>query len=188
MKVIIDPGHGGTDPGAVYGGTKEEDIALAFALSLGHEMRTLGIDTAFTRTEDRFIPVMSRADTVKTGDVFVSCHVNSCADTKPNGLSVWYHGTSNAGKQLASHVFHAIESLGYLHKYGAGVISDRTRYANGFGVLREATDRKACGAIMIELGFLPNRNDRTVITNSQKRNIIAQATAKAIRDFILSAA
>jgi len=181
--VNIDPGHGGSDPGAVAAGVEEEDITLASAVSLGHELRLLDIGTALTRSDDTFIAVMDRADHVDPGELFVSLHVNSCGDAKPNGVSVWYHGAHVPSKRLAEHIFNAIYSLHWLGRYGAGVISDTTRYANGFGVLREATQRGAAGAVLIELGFIPNEKDRMVISDQRKRNLIAKAIAAAIQDF-----
>lgn len=183
-KIVIDAGHGGTDPGAVFDGTKEKELALAFAESLGHELRVLGETTEFTRVGDTFVAVMDRADTVVEGDIFVSVHVNSAENATANGVSVWYHGGSSSGKSLATYVFNGIKALGYLSKYGAGIISDKTRYANGFGVLREATQRKSAGAVLVELGFIKNKADRAAITNSRKRNLMARGAAYAILAFI----
>lgn len=192
MKVVIDPGHGGSDSGAVHKSIYEKNIALDYALMLGHFLRARGIDTALTRVDDRFIAVMDRADSVLPGDILVSCHVNSAASTQANGLSVWYHGEHKASKALAAGVFNAVISTGFLRKYGTGIISDFKRYPpnpaakkrGGFGVLRESVDRKTGGAVMIELGFIKNDSDRAVITNTTKRNLMARAAAEAIASFI----
>jgi N-acetylmuramoyl-L-alanine amidase len=187
MKVLIDPGHGGKDSGAFSAGVAEENIVLEFAAMLGHFLREQGVKTSFTRTDDRFIEVMDRADTISEGDVLISCHVNSAANSSANGVSVWYHGGQADSKDLASSVLTAILSTGFLRKYNAGVIADTTRYPKGgFGVLREATERRAAGAVLVELGFICNPSDRRVMTDSRKRNLMAMASAKAITDWITS--
>ena len=151
---------------------------------LGHELRVLGLETKFTRVDDEFVPVMDRADSVEEGDVFVSCHVNSASNANANGLSVWYHGGIAGSKRLATLILKEMLSLGTLKKYNIGVLPDTNRYTGGFGVLREASQRKAKGSALIEMGFIKNTTDRQVITNSRKRNLLAKQAALAIKEFI----
>lgn len=81
-KVVIDPGHGGVDPGApimTKGGLREKDIALQVALKLGEALRQRGIDAVFTRTKDTLIALADRGRMANqaNGDVFISIHVNA---------------------------------------------------------------------------------------------------------------
>jgi N-acetylmuramoyl-L-alanine amidase len=80
-RVIIDPGHGGRDPGAPMRSTavREKDIALQVALKVGDALRAKGVDVVFTRTRDTLIALDDRgriANQAK-GDVFISIHVNA---------------------------------------------------------------------------------------------------------------
>jgi len=80
-RVIIDPGHGGRDPGAPMRSTSlhEKDIALQVALKVGDALRAKGVDVVFTRTRDTLIALHDRgriANQAK-GDVFISIHVNA---------------------------------------------------------------------------------------------------------------
>src|SRR5690554_7363504 len=62
--VVIDPGHGGKDPGAVYGSAKEKDIVLDIALKLGNHIRTAypGVKVIYTRDKDVFVPLFQRSE------------------------------------------------------------------------------------------------------------------------------
>jgi N-acetylmuramoyl-L-alanine amidase len=80
-RVILDPGHGGKDPGAPVRSTalREKDIALQVALKVGDALRGKGVDVVFTRTKDTLIALHDRgriANQAK-GDVFISIHVNA---------------------------------------------------------------------------------------------------------------
>lgn len=96
FTVILDPGHGGKDAGAVGAATNEKSINLSVALKV-RDIITKDIKDSkvvMTRDNDRFIPLQTRADIAngKHGDIFISIHVNSVANENPNRTSV--HGAS----------------------------------------------------------------------------------------------
>ena len=78
--VIIDPGHGGKDPGAIANGFREKDITLSIAHKIGDKLeKTLGVNVIYTREEDVFLSLKSRTEiaNINNGDVFLSIHANS---------------------------------------------------------------------------------------------------------------
>ena len=91
--IIIDPGHGGKDPGSVgYKGTKEKDIVLDVSKRLARKIqKNLRVKTILTREEDIFIRLQDRTKFANTneGDLFISIHVNSNESKKPYGFETY---------------------------------------------------------------------------------------------------
>jgi N-acetylmuramoyl-L-alanine amidase len=97
--VVIDPGHGGHDPGTISpsGKYKEKDIVLAVSLKLGSLIKSEfpDIKVLYTRSTDKFIPLAERSDFANrnNADLFISVHVNSVAATSVNGTETFVMGT-----------------------------------------------------------------------------------------------
>ena len=92
-KIIIDPGHGGKDPGAMAFGMKEKDIVLGIAKKLAPILKKeLHCDVVLTRNKDVFIPLEERTAIANTqnGDLFVSLHINAHPSGKVRGLETYY--------------------------------------------------------------------------------------------------
>ncbi len=91
--IIIDPGHGGKDPGSIgYKGTKEKDIVLDVSKRLAKKIqKNLRVKTILTRDEDVFIRLQDRTKFANTneGDLFISIHVNSNESKKPYGFETY---------------------------------------------------------------------------------------------------
>ncbi len=91
--VAIDPGHGGEDPGTVYGRLQEKDIALAVGRLLQQQIGTRpGLRGVLTRSSDHFIPLDKRQEIARQygADLFVSVHVNSARRTQARGAEVFF--------------------------------------------------------------------------------------------------
>ena len=99
-KIIIDPGHGGKDPGAMAFGMKEKDIVLNIAKELAPVLRKqLHCEVLLTRDEDVFIPLEERTAIANTqnADLFISLHINAHPSAKVRGLETYYLNlTTNA--------------------------------------------------------------------------------------------
>jgi N-acetylmuramoyl-L-alanine amidase len=91
--IVIDPGHGGKDPGATgFLGTREKDVNLAAALELARVLKERGdFDVVLTREEDVFIPLSERSELAneKNADLFVSLHCNAAGNRRENGYEVY---------------------------------------------------------------------------------------------------
>ncbi len=101
--VIIDPGHGGRDPGATgYQGLREKDVALRLARSLGKKLETKGFRVVYTREDDRTIGLEERTAIAEAnrGDVFVSLHANSAPRRSVSGIETYYLDQENERHSL----------------------------------------------------------------------------------------
>lgn len=91
FTVVIDPGHGGIDPGAERGGVVEKDLMLGFAKTLAHKLNKAGIDAVLTRADDSFVALDTRVAIAHQaqGDVFLSLHADILSDGGANGATVY---------------------------------------------------------------------------------------------------
>lgn len=104
--VVIDPGHGGHDPGAVGKISKEKNINLNVALKLGNMIKKNcdDVKVIFTRTKDVFIPLNRRAEIANNAkaDLFISIHTNALANNRTaKGASTWTLGLAKSDANLA---------------------------------------------------------------------------------------
>ncbi len=91
--IVIDPGHGGKDPGAIGpSGIREKDIVLAIAKYLKDELESRGYQVVLTRENDRFIPLSERSKTANKlhADLFISIHCNASKNRKSHGTQGFY--------------------------------------------------------------------------------------------------
>lgn len=92
-KIVIDPGHGGKDPGAIGRlAIREKDITLDVSKRLKRYLENAGIDVYLTRSDDRFISLWKRADIAnkKGADFFISIHANAARSRQAKGFEVFY--------------------------------------------------------------------------------------------------
>lgn len=173
-RVIIDPGHGGEDSGAVgIDGLREKDVILPIALDVEEILRKQNIDVVMTRDTDVFISLEGRTDLANRvkADLFVSIHANSINLSRPdvNGLETYYY---DSGRRLAELVHWSILN---------GVdIDDRSIRRARFYVLRHST----MPAVLIEVGFVTGEVDADNLEDPNHRRLMAEAIAKGIVEYI----
>jgi N-acetylmuramoyl-L-alanine amidase len=101
-RIVIDPGHGGTDPGAVGpNGLKEKDVVLAIGLKLARKIREeTGIEAIMTRSTDVFIPLEERTAIANkvNADLFVSIHANASLNKAASGIETYYLNLAKTDK------------------------------------------------------------------------------------------
>jgi len=90
--IMLDPGHGGKDPGAVFNGKMEKDIVLAMSRILGRKLEEKGFEVLYTRTRDVFVPLEERTAMAnsKNVDLFISLHANAHRNRSIRGFEVYY--------------------------------------------------------------------------------------------------
>lgn len=102
--VVIDPGHGGKDPGAVGKSSYEKNLNLTLALKLGEKIKKQYSDVKviYTRQTDVFLPLQQRSDIANDNhaDLFLSIHANSAEAKSSKGLETFILGTDNMEKNL----------------------------------------------------------------------------------------
>ncbi len=89
--IMLDPGHGGKDPGAKGNGLLEKDVVLVLAKIVGEKLKAKGFNVIYTRTTDKFIPLEERTAmaNVRKADMFVSLHCNAIRSSKIHGLETY---------------------------------------------------------------------------------------------------
>jgi N-acetylmuramoyl-L-alanine amidase len=102
--VVLDPGHGGKDPGAIGKFSKEKDLNLSLALQVGKliQKQYPDIKVVYTRSTDVFIPLQERADIANknNADLFISIHTNSAESKTPHGVETFILGTDRMEANL----------------------------------------------------------------------------------------
>ncbi|MDV2684328.1 N-acetylmuramoyl-L-alanine amidase [Alkalihalophilus lindianensis] len=173
--IAIDPGHGGTDPGAVANGLRETDITLGIGRELEKLLNNRGANPFLTRTNDTFIPLEERAKMAndRNADLFVSIHANAFSSSSANGVESYWNSTHSSAdsKKLA-------ESI---NKYLASDLGMNNRGVKeaGFVVIRQSR----MPAVLIEVGFITNTNDANKMKQPDFYNKAANAVLKGIEDY-----
>ncbi len=174
VVVIVDPGHGGKDSGAVgIGGLQEKDIILPISQKLGRILQQNGVQVVLTRDSDYFVSLQGRVDLADraNADVFVSIHANSAGSERPDvsGLEVYYY---DSGLNLARIVQKSIlQSVN---------IRDRGVRRARFYVLRKSS----MPSILVETGYMTGREDIAKLRNPQYQNQMAEAIARGILQYL----
>lgn len=156
MKICLDPGHGGSDPGAVNGKRYEKDDVLRLALAIKPLLEAQGIETVLTRDTDKAISIADRCALANKTNCayFLSLH-RDAAQATAYGVSAWIHSlanvmTTNKAQTLLDHVLAVAPT--YNRRVNKG--SANPAWAN-YGV-NVQTNMASC---LLELGFMTNSAD-----------------------------
>lgn len=167
-RLLLDYGHGGTDPGATYKGRKESVDALAVGKAVAAEIRRHGVALDETRTTDKIVSLRERSnmENKKKYEYFISFHRNAFQPEKAKGAETYLYTTGGTqAKQLAERIQKELVAVGFANR---GV-----KRAN-FHVLRETK----APAILIEIGFIDNTADNQLL--DAKRQQIVTGITRAI--------
>ncbi|ANE47913.1 hypothetical protein SY83_18270 [Paenibacillus swuensis] len=172
-KVIIDAGHGGTDPGAPsINGRREKDFTLAVASKVNVLLlKESKIEVVMTRTGDTYPSLSDRSSLANNvnADLFISIHGNSLKGSSANGLETYYLHKNSA------------EFANIVHKnlLSATNIKDRKVRVENFHVVRETK----MPSVLLELGFLSSSSDESKMFNEEYQQRCAAAIVKSIKEY-----
>ena len=173
-KVVIDPGHGGSDYGAIRDGINEKDITLDVSERVASILKTKGYKVAMTRKDDCYVSLQDRVEFSENEapEIFVSIHVNSAVATEPKGIEThYYHDYSNnLAKIVHSHLIKEIDT------------KDRGLVKSKFYVINHTT----VPAILVEMGFISNDEERAELISDKRKQKTAKAIAEGIIEYIKS--
>lgn len=174
VKIYIDPGHGGSDPGAVGNGIQEKDITLQIGLAMRNYLNEYkNVSVRMSRTNDRTVSLSARTnDANKWGaDYYVSIHINAGGGT--GFESYIYRGISNSSQtaKIRNSIHTKIVQVAGLR--------DRGKKQANFHVLRETR----MPAILTENGFIDTKSDANKMKNRTWINKVAKAHADGIVEF-----
>lgn len=185
-RVVLDAGHGGRDPGAVHGGVVESNLTLDIVKRAGRILEQHGYGVAYTRTDDRFVPLEARVETIEDlcPDAFMSVHCNAIEDDprtivderdRVKGTEIFYRDEGDMS--LAYSVDRMLRRSG-LWETHRGVFQDVARLNRHLAVL--GNPHVPC--ILVEVGFLTNHRDLEVIVRNAAE--IAELLAHGAIDFL----
>lgn len=183
--VVIDAGHGGSDPGAVGNGLREKDLTLKILkYCKSYFDQDESIKVYYSRTTDVFVNLydIRNIPDETEADMFVSIHIDAYDDPTPTGTSVLYNGTLNQKNDggLSSYVL-AARMIDKVQK-ATGLVK---RYGNGLSNRPNLVVLKAkCPAVLIETGFITNPDDVAKVLGS---NAKLKKVGKAIYDTVAAA-
>ena len=210
--IVIDPGHGGKDPGALGGGAlKEKYIVLSISEKLREILTRKGYTVLMTRDTNRFIPLKERTTFAiqRKADLFLSIHANGSKNPKAKGIETYYLSVTSTDKAAEDIAARENADSGYsiqeLEALLKGIIQeskseDSKRLANHVQqALIQATGAVDRGvkharfvvligtsvpAILIEAGFVSNPTEGRKLTTSAYQHKIANAIAQGIEKFL----
>ena len=191
FTVVIDAGHGGEDGGCEGYGLVEKTLNLDIALKIAEMLENEGVSVVLTRETDvllydkndnyegkkKALDLRKRVEITANCEnpIFVSIHMNYFAQTKYSGLQVWYSKNDERSRILAN------------------IIQSKTKsilQPNNKRNVKEATssifilDNLSCPAVLVECGFLSNRDDALALADANYRQILAKTIFSAIIDYI----
>jgi len=171
--VVIDPGHGGRDPGAIgIGGLQEKDVILPISQQVARILEQQGMQVRLTRNNDTFVSLEGRTTMANNlnADLFVSIHANAISLQRPdvNGLETYYF---QSGRDLAATIHRNI-----LQRVN---VRDRQVRQARFYVLRQSR----MPSVLVEVGFVTGREDAANLRNSNYQRQMAEAIAAGIVEY-----
>jgi N-acetylmuramoyl-L-alanine amidase len=184
--VIIDPGHGGVDGGAVSAlGDFEKEITLQIGSKITEKLRAVGANVIMTRDSD--VDYYTKGKGGKRNDLekrieitqehqaelFVSVHANAIKGERWSGAQVFYHPTSVEGKSLAETVQH------YLRNFPPG--NKRGVKSDDYYILRKNT----IPSIIVEVGFLSNAEEAGRLKDEAYQEKLAEAVVRGIAHYVI---
>jgi N-acetylmuramoyl-L-alanine amidase len=174
VVIVVDPGHGGKDPGAIgIGGLREKDVIMPISKRIAEILQQNGVQVVLTRSSDYFVTLPGRVQMAEqaNADVFVSIHANSAGLNRPevSGLETYYY---DSGLGLARLVHNSI--LRSVNVRDRGVRKAR------FYVLRKSS----MPSILVETGYLTGREDAAKLKNSLYQNKMAEGVAQGVLQYL----
>lgn len=185
LCVVIDAGHGGKDPGAVYKNENgvielaEKDVNLTIANKVYDILLSEGVNVKYTRNTDQFLELKEITDIANNydADLFVSVHINAMENSPDvSGMMVLYNGDALGDK----YGINSKEVAVNIDKQIAVAVNIKDRgivSRPGLWVLRKTN----MPAVLIECAFISNANDRAIMTDESALNAYARSIADGIK-------
>ncbi|MBQ5682073.1 MAG: N-acetylmuramoyl-L-alanine amidase [Peptococcaceae bacterium] len=182
--IVIDPGHGGSDPGAVGRvlGVTDAEVGFTVGMKLRDLLEDAGATVLMTRESDIRLGLPERSDMANKAeaDMFISIHANSSTNTAPSGIQVYYYApSSNANLYAQSYVRKTLaEQVSSGMQNATGTASKV--YTANYAVLRE-NDRPS---ILVETGFLSNEEEEALLAKDSYRQELAEGIYEGVLNYL----
>jgi N-acetylmuramoyl-L-alanine amidase len=171
--VVIDPGHGGKDPGAIgIGGLREKDVVLNISQEVARLLQQQGVRVLMTRNSDYFVSLQGRADMANQarGTIFVSIHANAVGGNRSHvsGLEVYYFGNRSLADAIHRSILQTVN------------VRDRGVRRARFFVLRKTS----MPAALVETGYLTGVEDSAKLRDAAYQRQMAAGIARGIINYL----
>lgn len=182
VSILIDPGHGGKDPGAsAASGLQEKEITLELSRLLRDKFANDDLEIEMTRDKDEYVKLLDRAGQANEEDfeIFVSIHVNSSDNRDASGIEVLYANEKNVEIKEAEQRHLAKEILDAIIKE-TGAKSRGVKNRPDLIVL----NKTKCVSALVEVGFLSNPQEYDKLTEDQYLDSLATGIYKGVKSYI----
>ena len=190
-SIFLDPGHGGSDPGAISGGVREKDLTLSVYNKVSSKLASLGYTVLTSRNVDKDVDLVDRADQANkaNADMLLSIHFNAGGRGIARGIETYYYQSqadrvpkinkenhNNAERLERSRKLANKVQQNLLYQTGA---NDRGVKRASFTVLRETS----IPSILVELGFIDNPEERNKIKTNEYQERLANGIVDGIVEY-----
>lgn len=201
FTIVLDPGHGGSDPGALGFGLRESDLTLSIGKYCQQTLSQYAKTKVYmTRTSDTFVDLKPRADFAKSvgADLFVSLHINSSPASSANGAEIWipspgtwFPAFNGVGEDLAREMLSKLKALGLVDRdtvWDNYEVNGEKKYypdgswADSLSVIRNCREAGIM-AILVEHGFISNQSDAKFLSSEANLKKLGEADAQGIVDY-----
>ena len=190
-SIFLDPGHGGSDPGAVSGGVREKDLTLSVYNKVSSKLASLGYTVLTSRNVDKYVDLVDRAEQANNAnaDMLLSIHFNAGGQGVARGIETYYYQSqedrvpkinkethNNSERLERSRKLANKVQQNLLYQTGA---NDRGVKRASFTVLRETS----IPSILVELGFIDNPEERNKIKTNEYQERLANGIVDGIVEY-----
>lgn len=191
--IMLDPGHGGVDPGAICAVSstdfgQEKQINLSIATKVKELLEAEGAEVIMTRTSDKWVCYTDRNNAVRNHnpDMFIAIHCDSSTSASAMGTSAYYYRAYSQplAKAIHNNIVNAYKNE--IYKDADSATKNKISRGANFYAFRVARVEE-CPAILIEYGFVSNTDECQILQTAANRDILAAATVKGIKDYITAA-
>jgi N-acetylmuramoyl-L-alanine amidase len=181
-RIVLDPGHGGDDPGVVAGGVTEAELTWDLVSRLEGRLAALGVRSWLTRGPNNGATDAQRAELANEvgADVVLSLHVDGFASPRANGIASYYFG----GGESSSTIGERLADLAQRELVARTQLLDNRIHGKGWTLLRLTR----MPAVRIEIGYLTCETDRARLIDPQFRDTVAEGLLVAVQRLYLPSA
>jgi N-acetylmuramoyl-L-alanine amidase len=181
--VVLDPGHGGSDPGAQAHDLVEADIALDLATRIEGRLGALGVTTYLTRSAETCPSDLERARFANqmTAEIFISLHLEFLDSDLPSGSACFFYGASLPAREVRSAVGERLADLIAREVASRTDLVDGRTHPKSWELLRLT----AMPAVRLDAGYLSSPGDATRLATPEFRDALAEAVVAAVQRLYL---
>lgn len=166
--ILVDPGHGGSDPGAISGGVEEKTVTLNVSLLLRSKLEALGATVEMTRDSDQTLTLQERLDASNRScpDLFIAVHGNSVAKSQIRGIETYYFDSRD--QKLAELVLDTVSLK----------LKEQAKWSHARNLF--VLDGNDVPATLVEIGYLTNPTTRALLNTPAYQDKVASALTDSL--------